>query len=1094
MNPQELFIDVSSGRFLDGNSTIPLSKPTIYSDEKRRLRLTVNKVRNNVLSPVTPSPESSYKLRIGTPTLKLADGVDVTTVPPVLITALATVSTSPSKQTIGTSSIYTYTPVTAQFVAILENRTVTRPQLKAEIATFTETVASISVSIGSVTPPAETARVNLEKIFTNINNFQAEMPVNFAVDFEASAAATFLATVSGGTVTTISILSDGEGYPNGNYSLTFSGGSPSVTASATAVALNGEIQSVTIDSGGSGYSSAPAVSLFTPDKSFLRIRPISRSWRDDSLNRVRFSGGLPSSLTIGTPIPFLIPPPDTTSSVTAKITATATLTEETAGNWVIQITTKGYGYVATPTVSHSDYAVLLPATSYTFEDGSFIKTTRTFKGLFSQGGIRLKELSFNPNPAILFDNYKNQKNRVFKTEKTLVTYGYPTVHDVSNAWGLVPKPPLLIGGAAFRSGNGYYQGPFFFDEKTNKAISFSSRESEIQVGEYLSSSAIQQDESIAGKTFYFTFSGNAQRNALIAIRIPPIRNDYKFVQKGFLFPTSSQPLFSDEITYSGGGVFEPTIQILDYGAGYAANPGNLTYIGGLEQVQSFYSSKYDRTPVFLSPINTILSTTASAVKSNTSGIFEYSINNGGFGYSESQNITFTGGAILGGVVSASLTNNPKGYLVGSYPFSVQAPSGGTVASISLNVADPGSDGAGANFSISILNSGEGYTSTPAITAPEINFRSGYLSNVVIENQQFNPFAGYQDSTGYWVIRPIASASPVTGGDAEIIMTLPPFGSRGIGGQHIVKINKKGFGYITAPTFTVPTPPIPSGRVSQIYLNPNSPAAVGYTPGKSYDLIVGQSPVSGGTPLAKMIVGNGYIYAQLVDSDGNYIGDSGFGYTTAPIVTAPAPDLPNGFITGVAVSSKGIGYAPGSYQCLVDAPASTAGQVANINLIVDDNLNQSFQITEAGSGYTAAPKIAAVTPAGNIISGITITCQGTYYTKTTATFTIDDTYGAGAIFESPIVVNGKVLGINILNGGYGFLDNPKITFSAPTQPDEFVINQNQVEADFTITAASANAILTTANQRDVLLEVYETDGTNEQVVVQGVVNLTKRVLE
>jgi hypothetical protein len=35
---------------------------------------------------------------------------------------------------------------------------------------------------------------------------------------------------------------------------------------------------------------------------------------------------------------------------------------------------------------------------------------------------------------------------------------------------------------------------------------------------------------------------------------------------------------------------------------------------------------------------------------------------------------------------------------------------------------------------------------------------------------------------------------------------------------------------------------------------------------------------------------------------------------------------------------------------------------------------------------------------------------------------------------------------------------------------------------------------TATQKDILLEVFETDGTNEQVVAQATVSLAKRVLE
>jgi hypothetical protein len=85
-------------------------------------------------------------------------------------------------------------------------------------------------------------------------------------------------------------------------------------------------------------------------------------------------------------------------------------------------------------------------------------------------------------------------------------------------------------------------------------------------------------------------------------------------------------------------------------------------------------------------------------------------------------------------------------------------------------------------------------------------------------------------------------------------------------------------------------------------------------------------------------------------------------------------------------------------------------------------------------------------------------------------------------------------IPVIYGGYGYSNTPAIQFSAPTEPIPSPLEASFVEGDFNITTASANAILLTANQRDILMEVYETDGTNEQVISQATVSLAKRVLE
>lgn len=68
------------------------------------------------------------------------------------------------------------------------------------------------------------------------------------------------------------------------------------------------------------------------------------------------------------------------------------------------------------------------------------------------------------------------------------------------------------------------------------------------------------------------------------------------------------------------------------------------------------------------------------------------------------------------------------------------------------------------------------------------------------------------------------------------------------------------------------------------------------------------------------------------------------------------------------------------------------------------------------------------------------------------------------------------------------------FSQTPIPQTVQLQRNQLDLTFNITTASANAILSTATQKDILLEVFETDGTNEQVVAQATVSLAKRVLE
>ena len=129
---------------------------------------------------------------------------------------------------------------------------------------------------------------------------KTDLVLNLTASLNNPQGATFQVTQSGGIVITISSVLVGSGYPDGTYQLSFSGGTTAgtVTASASVVASGGKITSINIQNGGSGYSSAPAANLFTPDKSLLLITPtnqISPSVNNTSL----FSWYAPSSVTLG---------------------------------------------------------------------------------------------------------------------------------------------------------------------------------------------------------------------------------------------------------------------------------------------------------------------------------------------------------------------------------------------------------------------------------------------------------------------------------------------------------------------------------------------------------------------------------------------------------------------------------------------------------------------------------------------------------------------------------------------------------------------------------------------------------------------------
>ena len=256
MNAQELFLDVSTGRFLDGDSTIPTNKPIFYSDEQKRVRLSIRKVANNKISLVTPSADARYKFRLGTATAKLADGADVSTTPPAVLTALAQVVTAGATQATGIALLSNYTATTAviradvsQVTAVTATITIGISASTSYVSTFSLQPQTVSPSLlgfyfsdprryrGVITQGSPDRHLILKR---DLSPFGDPRPVVLAVtaSLNTVAPAQFTASFLSGSVLTIGITNRGRGYPNGTFALAFSGGGATAgTVTATALSL-----------------------------------------------------------------------------------------------------------------------------------------------------------------------------------------------------------------------------------------------------------------------------------------------------------------------------------------------------------------------------------------------------------------------------------------------------------------------------------------------------------------------------------------------------------------------------------------------------------------------------------------------------------------------------------------------------------------------------------------------------------------------------------------------------------------------------------------------------------------------------------------
>lgn len=1084
MNAQELFLDVASGRFVDvrtettrdsrgrvtavATTAIPVIKPTFFSDEQRTLKLSVLKVQNNKASAVNPSQDARHRIRLGTPSLKLADGVLPSDNPPVLITALATAVTAQAKQAKAVGGIVTYSPITALFLASVKIVTPTKPQLSVSIVPYNPVTAVITAAIANISTltravPLPLVSPDPEGIlgYWPRDKLTVE-PLYLSTVLNTPEAATFASSISGGEVNLIQIALPGSGYPSGTYSLSFSSGS----ASASATALDGKIISVSIVSGGSGYGSAPLVTLFTPSKSIASVDSPTKV-SSASIGGELFVKWYNSPVSVGARIELIFPQPTQTLTTVPVTVPCGFMLHLSGDRYKIVIVTAGYGYTSSQRITHAPVAFVNPnsgSPEIIANGGLLFAPQRAFPL-----SNFIKPFPFNTFGGIV-SPVKNVLELVGIYNRDAVRQKYQDIALIAaKREGLAMKLPVQGGDAVVVAGtNNLVRRQFITALSNSYDKSFFVVADKRGFGQRAAVGRVTfgpADETIRVRAVVGAFSGE----------------DYLGIGSSDL-ATQSKCL-----EVAGGGFLNATFNFIDGGEEYLQSSQLVDFVP--------ISSLASNTSIELAPdaninisitsssgfINSLISQTATVSTSNELGGVSYFLSAGGLGYTKGQSaIVPQRPSVTGAVKTISITNIANiqsAYAVQNTQLTIQSPpSGGILASAIFNNSSVG----GIPF-ITITCAGSGYTSAPIISAvtPDGSEAYGYV-NVDLTKQGVGYIAGKLYPIGFESPKGFAVVSGFFfGGEVPGVPSISLVGGVGI------KIDFAGAGYTTFPTISAPSPDndFPNGTLTGISLT-NTP--VGYDIGTEYSLEIKTSPSQGGNAQAKFTRTSETQYAIQLDS-------LGFGYTTAPTVTAPSPDAPQGIVSIVSTTTLGQGYRAGTYDCIVDS-APTGGRTAAIQFIKESADLGEFVVIDIGQGYVSPPNITVPTPGGNIITGISITCKGSFYETETVTINIIDSSGVGAEFTRPSVVQGKIENIFVINKGDGYSNNPVIEFSLPVPPVLPVLPPNLIQADINITVASANAILSTSTQKDILMEVYETDGTNEQVVAQATVSLAKRVLE
>jgi hypothetical protein len=1209
---------------MDGESTIALAKPTVYGDEKRTLKINVIEVKKNVANKRLPSPKSKYLARLGTTSAKLADIITPSTAPVETIRAIATVTTATAQQAKGTGLVFSYTGVTATISANIVTFPIVTGTFLGEVFYEAPVTASISATIATQSASIITRGLRVETSGIGdsflLNPEFIDEPFAVASTLNSPVTATFTATILAGAVVKIDITNKGFGYPSGTYAMNFSGGGSTTTASANAVAQSGYIQSVSIDNGGDGYSSAPSVTLFGPAKSLEKTGTffvdLGIKGQDTTANALIF------------------PDPDKTDTPPLPSKPAGTIAWAYDGVWKIILTSAGYGYQNAITVGFNEIYGYMPIVSYgkdasaeearsygiaqskTVGGGTtniindFKKVVVTFSDSlsridsgslrfnataiqnkdFMEGGLVLKWLKNGwPSKAqftamrvsgtiskdgLSLENFPGFTSAVAQELSftklagrlfSLGTIVSGSIYDPIQVYAppIAESPQLQLerrkqaeliqkqlsalkqqknttgGYGAFGSGSAAYNFGLstgsiqqrldptgFFESQLQNALQKTklSREATFDltgappydvltknnrrlVGRILGSIESYWIDVIGKKTEispynlprpnHAIYAGKKAKFAVVpsnrsfvptryaVVEIECPKEEGSFITISFSEDTPARRLgnFDKDANTVGnlgvysetmGGRFSPILRVLDAGSGYSTSyfgSYDLVELGSIKPGEVLFETSSTIETIFPETLsNGFVDTDFSkdATISTGPGTYatEYFLDSGGVGYfGESVNVGFKTSSTLGHVKSVSLTNTPKNYLNGEYKCEVAPPPSGQTAIVSLVVKD-------GVFDAAVIDGGAGYTSAPIITAPTPNFVSGQLVSI----KTVTAPQGYSTNRNFYLTVPTSST---TNGNAVAFFSIDD------NGVLTTTIENAGFGYTAdiACTALDPDLRLASGYIQSLAIT-NSPE--GYILGKSYDLTIQASPQAGGDALARLVKTSNTQYTIEVIKQGA-------GYTSAPIVTAPGFDAPNNTIFAVSASNLGLGYAPGNYETNVTT-APNGKKTAIISFTKTETGDAFFSVTDPGEGYLIAPTVSVVTPAGNVIQSVTIVCGGSYYNSDNVSPKIIDFNGVGASFDAPNIEGGQITSLAMLEKGYGYGNQPQVVFNKPEAPARNLLDLNQLQGDFNITTASANAILATANQRDILLEVYETDGTNEQVVVQATVNLAKRVLE
>lgn len=497
------------------------------------------------------------------------------------------------------------------------------------------------------------------------------------------------------------------------------------------------------------------------------------------------------------------------------------------------------------------------------------------------------------------------------------------------------------------------------------------------------------------------------------------------------------------ITFSGG-----TVLVAGINPTGVATERNYV-IGGITRTSngSGYSNQVENAPaiVFSKPAPDNVAQGTAIVEDGR--VIAVEINDGGINYTTPPQVIFAGGTGVtgnGGVyATASISGGEVSSVTVSAPYAglpAGGGAGGAVATTSFS-PDPEVAKFGAVNSITLNNSGQGYTAVPSVaigatlrrtaTATSV-ITGGAVTAVNIGNHGSGYIAtpGVSFSTARWLGYTSAPRIRfVSGGVTGAVATATRASDGTISAMSVAD---GGGGYTVAPTVTIVGG---NGTGAAITATVSGGAVTGLTvtnQGSSYGVAPTLVFSGGGGSGAKATanLAGGRIVSVTLTSPGT-------GYTSAPVVSIIPGDVADparatavisgGRVTGLNISHNGSGYSS------VPSVVFTSGGVtfATATATVSAGRLSRITLTYPGSGYTTAPALnfsGGLITGGTQASAVATVADG----RLNDAFTITAPGGADPASATAVMApNGTVDSINVVSGGNGYLSAPGVTIGDPT---------------------------------------------------------------